>query len=65
MKKKCDHYWFYENAVWQAGAYDNNVVAVGRFCYKCKTMQTAKASVWKPLPKSYVDMRNTLRKAAQ
>lgn len=59
----CDHYWSYEHAIWQARDNDQSAVAVGRYCHKCGKMQTATASKWRPLPKSYVDMREALEKA--
>ena len=59
----CDHYWSYEHAIWQARQDDQSRVAVGRYCSKCGKMQTAVAKDWRPLPKSYVDMRETLKKA--
>lgn len=59
----CDHYWCYEHAIWQARQDDQSRVAVGRYCSKCGKMQTAVAKDWRPLPKSYVDMRETLQKA--
>lgn len=64
MKKKpCDHNWRYEHAIWQAIEDDNSKVAVGRYCANCGLMQAAVAKDWKPLPKSYVDMRETLEKS--
>jgi len=60
---KCDHWWSYERRIWQAGKDDNSRVAVGRYCSKCGKMETAVASQWGPLPKSYVDMRKKLQEA--
>lgn len=61
--RHCDHYWFYKHAIWQSRKDDQSCVAVGRYCTSCGTMQTAVASNWHPLPKSYVDMRETLQAA--
>lgn len=60
---KCDHYWSYLNQIWAAGNYSaQDSVAIGRYCFKCGRMQTSVARSWHPLPKSYVDMRETLQK---
>jgi len=65
MKKKttkCNHYWFYKHTIWGTGRRD--VIAIGKCCSKCGRMQTATISQkdWHPLPKGYVDMRETLEK---
>lgn len=59
----CDHDWCYEHSVWQARNNDQSAVAVGRYCPDCGKMETATADKWRPLPKSYVDMRETLLEA--
>ncbi len=58
----CEHYWFYESLIWQARD-GRDEVAVGRYCAKCSKMQTAVARNWYAIPKSYVDMRETLEKS--
>ncbi len=58
----CDHYWCYEHCIWQAKQDDQNGVAVGRYCANCGKLETATADKWRPLPKSYVDMRQCLTK---
>jgi hypothetical protein len=57
----CKHYWNYEQKLWQARVNCQSQIAVGRYCSKCGKMETAVAKDWKPLPKSYVDMRETLQ----
>lgn len=64
-KAKHTHYWSYEHTLWRPGENDQFSVAVGRYCSDCGKMQTALAKNWRPLPKSYVDMRETLKKAMQ
>lgn len=58
----CDHYWCYEHCIWQAKDNDQNSVAVGRYCANCGKLETATADKWRPLPKSYVDMKACLTK---
>lgn len=62
-KPRCDHYWCYLHGVWQAGKDDDSRVAAGRYCSKCGKMERAVAKDWKPLPKSYVDMREAMQEA--
>ena len=59
---KCKHYWRYKHTIWDSGRRDS--VAIGRYCSLCGRIQTATISDkdWHPLPKSYVDMRETLKK---
>jgi len=59
MRTKCNHYWSYKHAIWQARDDNRDEIAVGRYCSKCGKMETAVASRWHPLPKSYVNMRET------
>jgi hypothetical protein len=61
---KCDHYWSYEHMLWQARDNSDDEIAVGRYCSKCGKLETAIASHWRALPKSYVDMRETLQRSA-
>jgi len=63
-KTKCDHYWFYEHALWQ-GRTGREEVAVMRYCLSCQTSQTATASNWHPIPASQVNMRETAEKRIQ
>jgi hypothetical protein len=61
MAEKCAHYWCYPHAIYE-GRTDNEIV-VGRYCGKCGKHQITFASDWKPVPRSYVYMREEMKRA--
>lgn len=58
---KCDHYWSYLQTIWQGRLKYPNEVTVGRWCSKCGKQQCAFASVWRPIPASFPDMKDALK----
>jgi hypothetical protein len=63
MTEKCAHYWCYTNSIYYGR--NDDEIAVGRCCHKCGKQQIAFAAEWKPVPRSYVDMREEMKRENQ